>query len=113
MVDTMNPWGNITADDLVYTNPPRDFWDDLDPEEQSSWVTKHKDDLMGLMNLEIQANGKGDNRRPAEVDRTTYDANWQAVFGDKRKHVCREYVFDKDGNERCYFCNEPKKDVPW
>lgn len=85
-------------------------WEDASDVEKSTWLQKHGDEIVSLMGwADIKAQGKGDVRRPPQVDKQTYDKNWNAVFGDKRKHVCREFVRDKQGVSRCYHCDEPQE----
>jgi len=50
--------------------------------------------------------GKGDSYR--KVNRAQFNDNFDAIFGVKPPHVCKEWVRGNDGMPRCYYCNEPR-----
>jgi hypothetical protein len=35
--------------------------------------------------------GKGDKRRPMEIDNKTYESNWDRIFGNKQKQSEKDW----------------------
>ena len=72
----------------------------------SEWTIDLPPDVLEPAEPSIECNGKGDTPRP--VEREAFEPNFETVFGEKPKHVCRKFV--KMGNRRCcYFCGEPEE----
>lgn len=44
-------------------------------------------------------NGKGDAPRPMQVDKKTYESNWEATFGKKPKKEVKDELFR---SSKCY-----------
>ena len=49
---------------------------------------------------EINVAGKGSKQRPTEVDRKTFDSNWDRIFNKDKKKDVRVPVQDSKGSRR-------------
>ena len=54
-------------------------------------------------------NGKGDKRRPAVVDKETFDDNWDKIFNNKKsemwEHNCKfNGLHSTSSGESCNWC---------
>lgn len=48
-------------------------------------------------------NGKGDKTRPLSVDKQTFDTNWDAIFGKRKKTIIEQWkdICDIGTIEQC------------
>ena len=48
-------------------------------------------------------NGKGDKARPLSVDKQTFDTNWDAIFGKRKKTIIEQWkdICDIGTIEQC------------
>lgn len=48
-------------------------------------------------------NGKGDKARPLSVDKQTFDSNWDAIFGKRKKTIIEQWkdICDIGTIEQC------------
>jgi hypothetical protein len=55
-------------------------------------------------------NGKGDHQRQPLIPREEVDKKFEGIFGQTRKHVCRQFVRVPNSDvRRCYYCDAPEE----